>query len=130
VPKETREYKNERYLEFKEKGWTKKLNKLKTVKIDPIPSIKQIMSEEKNESYEELKKNSMIQKQFEELTKTDEISDSNEDPEKHNRWLNKQLRKDGHDELENIPEKNDEPEVSEEMLRKIEDERLKEPLKI
>jgi hypothetical protein len=39
VLEEIREYKNERYLSFKEKGWTKKLNKPKIDKIESTSPI-------------------------------------------------------------------------------------------
>jgi predicted membrane GTPase involved in stress response len=62
----------------------------------------------------------MTQKQFEELTKIDEkMPDPDDDTERHMKWLNKQLRKDGYDELEFI---------SERKLKKIEDGTLKEPI--
>jgi hypothetical protein len=66
----------------------------------------------------------MTQEQFEE----EKMPDPEEEPESHIKWLNKQLRKEGHDELEPAQEIVDEPEVSEEMLKKIEDGTLKKPI--
>jgi hypothetical protein len=82
VPEETREYKNERYLEFKEKRWTKRNNRSKKVKIEQTSSIEKEEKQTKENSkigeiYEEIKKNSMTQEQIEESIK---IEDKIPDP--------------------------------------------------
>jgi hypothetical protein len=128
IPEETREYKNERYLEFKEKGWTKRTNKPKKVKIEQTPLIEEKQTEKNiGEVYQEMKKNLMIQEHYEESIKIDGKIPDPDDLRKHIKWLNKQLIEDGHEGMEHIQESN-ESEISEEILEKIENGSLEEQI--
>jgi hypothetical protein len=74
-----------------------------------MPTIKEEEKVEKNISYEELRKSSMTQEQFEELTKVGEKMHDPNDHKKHVKWLNKQLIKEGLEDMEEMI--CDEPEI-------------------